>query len=169
MAETCNFFTVSVANGRKVELSLLNTDRIWFLKVGKDFVTSFFTKDDMKVFVTALVDSPAALVTLEEGGRGFWMVQMHFLSPSSWMQFPGVSRASSITLLIANILLALFTGSDFRPARKSPIVFCASFSASFEPGWAGTVRQNKTIRQHHIPDISSHSQFRPWPDRGRQR
>ena len=69
------------------------------------------------------------------------------------MQFPGVSRASSITLLIANILWALFTGSDFRPARKSPMVFCANFSAS-EPGWAVPRRQNKTIIQPQIPVIS---------------
>ena len=149
---------MSVASGKKVVLSLLNTDRICFLKVGKDFVARFLTKDDMKVFVTALVDNPAALIILEEGGSGLWMVQVHLLSSFSWMQFPGASRAISITLFIAKTLLALVTGSDFRPARKSPMVFCANFSAS-EPGWAVPVRQNKTIRQHHIPDISSHSQF----------
>ena len=63
MAETCNFFTVSVASGKKVVLSLLKTDRICCLKVGKDFVARFLTKDDMKDFVTAYDVTAYDLVT----------------------------------------------------------------------------------------------------------
>ena len=144
---------MSVASGKKVVLSLLKTDRICCLKVGKDFVARFLTKDDMKDFVTALVDNPAALIILEEGGSGLWMVQVHLLSSFFWMQFPSASRAISITLFIAKTLLALVTGSDLRPARNSPMVFCANFSAN-EPGWAVPRRQNKTIIQPHIPVIS---------------
>ena len=132
--ETCNLFTVSVAKGRKLSVSLLKTDKICFWKDGKDFVASFLMKDMMKLFVEALVENPTALVTLpEEGGKAFWMLQVHLFFSSFWRQFPGVLRANSITWLMANTLWALSAGSEFSFARKSLIVFVASFSASFEP------------------------------------
>ena len=152
MAETCNFLTVSDASGRKVELSLLKTDKICCLKVGNDFEAKFLTKDEMKDFVTALVDNPAARILLE-AGSGLWMVQVHLLSSFFLMQFPSDARAISITLSIARTLLASVTGRDFRPARNSAMVFCANFSAN-EPVWAVPRRQNKTIIKPQIPVIS---------------
>jgi hypothetical protein len=56
-------------------------------------------------------------------------------------------------LSIARTLLASVTGSDFRPARNSAMVFCANFSAN-EPVWAVPRRQNKTIIKPQIPVIS---------------
>ena len=86
--------------------------------------------------------------TTAEGLRG-WIGAYKFMAPS----IPGHAEA------LEPLHKAVGDKSKSQPIEWDDALRAAFRTAKDSLDKIQTVRQNKTIRQHHIPDISTHSQF----------